>query len=108
MLDELAERVIPWGGLGALGVVAGSLFPDETRKLAKVLLRGAMRAGTVATALAAEAYEKSQDLVAEARAEEAESQRRSAPSELRVVKARPQRARQSTARARTRSTSGPA
>jgi len=89
MIDEILERAVPWGAFIALGALIGAAFPRETRATAKRVMLAGMRASDVARAFGAEAYEKGQDVFAEARLEyehlsmeaEREAQRRN----LRVV-----------------------
>lgn len=90
MIDEILERAVPWGAFIALGALIGAAFPRETRTTAKRVMLAGMRASDWARAFGAEAYEKGQDVFAEARLEyeqlateaEREAQRRS----LRVVR----------------------
>ena len=104
MIDKILERAVPWGAFIALGALIGAAFPGETRAAAKRVMLAGMRASDYARAFGAEAYEKGQDVFAEARLEyeqlaqeaERETQRR----QLRVVRS-PRR--RSTARRGTRS-----
>ena len=74
MLDELVERVFPGAGLLAIGVVIGTAFSKELRPVAKDAIKFGMVAGAAVQTAAAEAYEKGQDLIAEARHEHEQEQ----------------------------------
>jgi hypothetical protein len=95
MIGGILDRALPWGAFVALGALVGAAFPGETRAAAKRLVLASMRASDLAREFGAEAYEKSQDVVAEARLEyekaaqeaERDAQRRS----LRVVSSRRRR-----------------
>ena len=69
MIDEILERAVPWGAFIALGALIGAAFPRETRSTAKRVMLAGMRASDWARAFGAEAYEKGQDVFAEARLE---------------------------------------
>ncbi len=110
MLDDLLEVVLPWGTFAVLGALIGSAFPNETRKATKSVVRAALRASDWARVFGAEAYEKGQDIVAEARAEYDDAERESTRERFRVIEARPSRSRRSRtsapARRRTRADGG--
>jgi hypothetical protein len=110
LIDEIIERAVPWGAFIALGALIGAAFPRETRAAAKRVMLAGMRASDYARAFGAEAYEKGQDVFAEARLEyeqltheaEREAQRR----QLRVVRSPRRRAagRRATRSPRQRAT----
>lgn len=110
MLDELFEVALPWGTFAVLGALIGSAFPQETRKATKAVLRAGLRASDWAREFGAEAYEKGQDIVAEARAEHDSGERETPRERFRVIEARPSRARRRTnqapARPRSRTRGG--
>jgi hypothetical protein len=91
VIDEILERAVPWGAFIALGALIGAAFPGETRAAAKRVMLAGMRATDVARALTAEAYEKGQDVFAEARLEyeqlATEAEREEQRSNLKVVRA---------------------
>ncbi len=107
MIDEILERAVPWGAFIALGALIGAAFPRETRATAKRVMVAGMRASEWARAFGAEAYEKGQDVFAEARLEydelaresERESQRRNL-SVVRSSRRRPAARRTSRSRLR--------
>jgi len=95
MIDEIFERAVPWGIFIGLGALIGAAFPRETRKAARTAMVGGFRAAEWARTMGAEAYEKGQDVFAEARVEY-EQMRREAEREvergrLRVVPAQRRR-----------------
>jgi hypothetical protein len=100
VIDEILERAVPWGAFIALGALIGAAFPRETRSTAKRVMLAGMRASDWARTFGAEAYEKGQDVFAEARLEyeqaAQESERRSQRESLRVVS--PARRRSATRR----------
>lgn len=69
MIDEVLERAVPWGVFIGIGALIGAAFPRETRSAAKTLMLNGFRAADWARAFSAEAYEKGQDVFAEARLE---------------------------------------
>ena len=93
MLDDLLEVVLPWGTFAVIGALIGSAFPQETRKATKSVLRAALRASDWAREFGAEAYEKGQDIVAEARTEYDHANREATRERLRVVGSRTSRPR---------------
>lgn len=116
MIDDILEVALPWGIFAALGALVGSAFPRETRNATKAVVRTGLRIGDWAREVGAEAYEKGQDVIAEARAEyqhvAREAERDSARARLRVMDSTrgpaPRRRRSGTARrsARTRRAAG--
>lgn len=116
MIDDILEVALPWGVFAALGALIGSAFPRETRNATKAVVRTGLRVGDWAREFGAEAYEKGQDVIAEARAEyndiARENQRAASRSRLRVVDsgaaASTRRRRTGTSRrtARSRKTAG--
>ena len=109
MIDEIVEVAVPWGVFAALGALVGSAFPKETRELTKAVIRTGLKAGDWAREFGAEAYEKGQDVVAEARAEyrdqAREAERAAESKRLRVVDAPTPRRRRARVPAAT-STNG--
>lgn len=69
MIDSLLERAVPWGFFIGVGALIGAAFPRETRNAARTAMVAGMRAADWARAFSAEAYEKGQDVFAEARVE---------------------------------------
>ncbi len=69
MIDEIFERAVPWGFFIGVGALIGAAFPRETRSAARTVMVGGMRAAEWAREFGAEAYEKGQDVFAEARVE---------------------------------------
>ena len=69
MFEELAETVFPGGAFVAIGLTLGAAFGEQLRPLAKQVVKAGMAVADQVQAAAAEAYERSQDLVAEARQE---------------------------------------
>jgi hypothetical protein len=98
MIDEIVERAVPWGVFIGLGALIGAAFPRETRTAAKSVLVNGFRAAEWLGGVGAEAMEKGQDVVAEARLEYEqlvhEAQREADRTRLRVV--RPPRRRSSS------------
>lgn len=91
MIDEILERAVPWGVFIGLGALIGAAFPRETRSAAKTVMLKGFRAADWARAFSAEAYEKGQDVFAEARLEydqlRREAEREAERGRLRVVEA---------------------
>lgn len=89
MIDEILERAVPWGVFIGLGALIGAAFPRETRSAAKTVMMSGFRAADWARAFSAEAYEKGQDVFAEARVEyeqlRREAEREAERGRLRVV-----------------------
>ncbi len=70
MIDDLLELVLPGGFWLGLGVVVGAAFGEQLRPVAKVAIQQAWTLAERAQEVGAEAMEKAQDLVAEARYEQ--------------------------------------
>jgi len=109
MIDEIVDRAVPWGAFIAVGALIGAAFPRETRAAAKRVMLFGLRATDWARAVGAEAYEKGQDVFAEARLEyeqvSLEAERQAQRRNLRVVPST--RRRQALARSGARRTSRP-
>lgn len=69
MIDEVIERAFPWGVFISIGALIGAAFPNETRAAAKRVMLTGFRAADWVQVMGAEAMEKGQDVVAEARLE---------------------------------------
>ena len=69
MIDEVVERAVPWGIFIGLGALIGAAFPRETRHAAKSVMLTGFRAADWLSGVGAEAFEKGQDVFAEARLE---------------------------------------
>jgi hypothetical protein len=69
MIEELLEAIVPGGALVAIGVAVGAAFGKQLRPIAKQAVKAGMVVGDQVRVAAAEAAERAQDLVAEARAE---------------------------------------
>src|SRR5438105_2566015 len=99
MIDEIFERALPWGVFIGLGALIGAAFPTETRTTAKRVMLAGFRAADWAQGVGAEAFEKGQDVFAEARLEYEqvlhEAQREAERGRLRVVDAPRRRASRS-------------
>lgn len=76
MIDELLEAVIPGGLYIGVGVAIGAAFSERLRPVAKRAVKVGMTGAERMQELSAEALEKVQDLVAEARYEQVAEQRR--------------------------------
>lgn len=91
MIDEIVERAVPWGVFIGLGALIGAAFPRETRAAAKRAMLTGFRAADWLQGMGAEAFEKGQDVFAEARLEYEqrvhEAERESERRHLRVVPA---------------------
>lgn len=89
MIDEILERAVPWGVFIGIGAMIGAAFPRETRQAAKAVMLTGFRAADWARSFSAEAYEKGQDVFAEARVEyeqlRREAEREAERGRLRVV-----------------------
>ncbi|HET7338767.1 MAG TPA: hypothetical protein VFK22_04410 [Candidatus Dormibacteraeota bacterium] len=104
MIDEIVERAVPWGVFIAVGALVGAAFPQETRRAAKTVMLTGFRAADWVQGMGAEAFEKGQDVFAEARLEYEqtlhEAEREAGRKRLRVVQAprrrRPRRASETT------------
>ena len=109
MIDEIVEKAVPWGVFIGLGALIGAAFPAETRATAKRLMLTGFRAADWLQGMGAEAFEKGQDVVAEARLEYEQhvhdAQREAERGHLRVVPA-PAKPRRTSSRGgrRTRRT----
>lgn len=111
MIDEIIEKAVPWGIFIGLGALIGAAFPRETRAAAKRAMLTGFRAADWVQGMSAEAFEKGQDVVAEARLEYEqmvhEAQREAERGRLRVVPHPASRRRSSSRTARrTRRTAG--
>lgn len=97
VIDEILERAVPWGVFIGIGALIGAAFPRETRTAAKTAMLAGFRAADWLQGVGAEAYEKGQDVFAEARLEYEqlvhEAQREAERGRLRVVKTAPRRRR---------------
>jgi hypothetical protein len=69
MIDEIVERAFPWGVFITIGALVGAAFPQETRRAAKTVMLTGFRAADWLQGAGAEAFEKGQDVFAEARLE---------------------------------------
>lgn len=89
MIDEIVERAVPWGVFIGLGALIGAAFPRETRNAARAAMVTGFRAAEWARGVSAEAYEKGQDVFAEARVEyehlRREAEREAERGRLRVM-----------------------
>src|SRR5579864_4923344 len=102
MIDEIVERAFPWGVFIAVGALVGAAFPQETRRAAKTVMLTGFRTADWLQGMGAEAFEKGQDVFAEARLDYEqmvhEAEREAERGRLRVVRApRRRRARRATA-----------
>jgi hypothetical protein len=101
MIDEILERAIPWGVFIGLGALVGAAFPRETRAAAKTVMLTGFRAVDWLQSAGAEAFEKGQDVFAEARLEYEqrvrEAQREAERGRLHVVSPRRRASRPRTA-----------
>lgn len=70
MVEELIEAVVPGGVWVAMGVAIGAAFGERLRPVAKEAIKTGMTMAERLQEAGAEAYEKAQDLVAEARYEQ--------------------------------------
>lgn len=71
MFDDLIELVFPGTGWLVLGVALGTAFSEQLRPVAKEAIKIGLTVSERVQEAAAEAYERGQDLVAEARHERA-------------------------------------
>jgi hypothetical protein len=89
LIDEMLERAVPWGLFIGIGALVGAAFPRETRTVAKKVMLTGFRTADWLQGVGAEAFEKGQDAVAEARLEYEqllhEAQREAERRHLRVV-----------------------
>lgn len=90
MIDEVVEAVLPGGAWLTAGIAIGAAFGTALRPVAVRLLVAGLVATERLQEVGAEAYEKAQDLVAEARHERERG---------RQAETRPPAARRRTARA---------
>jgi Protein of unknown function (DUF5132) len=82
MVDELVETVVPGGAWLAVGVALGASLGGFIRPAAKTVIKAGMGVADRVQAVASEAVEQAQDLVAEARHErEQERAAQPAPAE---------------------------
>lgn len=106
VIDEIVEKVFPWGLFVGVGALIGAAFPRETRAVARRAMLGGMRAADWLQGMSAEAMEKGQDVFAEARLEYEqlvhESQREADRAKLHVVPAPRRRSSGARPRRRTR------
>lgn len=70
MVDEVIERFVPGGVFIVIGVAVGAAFGERLRPVAKEALKQGMTLAERGQEAAAEAFEKAQDLIAEARYEQ--------------------------------------
>src|SRR5215470_15080071 len=89
MLDEMIERILPGGLWLVAGLAIGVAFAEALRPVAVRVVKVGMDVADRAQEDGAEAYEKAQDLIAEARHERAQ---------VRVPPARPDGAGRPTVR----------
>lgn len=69
MFEDLLEVFVPGGAWLGAGLVLGAAFGKQLRPVAKGAIKYGLQVGDRMQAVAAEAYERGQDLVAEARQE---------------------------------------
>jgi hypothetical protein len=81
MVEEVLELAFPGGALLAAGVAVGAAFGRQLRPVAKEAIKLGLTAGALVQEAAAEAYERGQDLVAEARYEHAQEHNGGRPAE---------------------------
>lgn len=87
-MDELLELIFPGGALVGIGIAIGAAFSKQLRPVAKQALKAGMAVGDQVRVAAAEAAERAQDLMAEARSEhDAELQQRNGQAEPAGVRA---------------------
>jgi hypothetical protein len=70
MVEELVEVVFPGGAYLAIGVALGAAFGKQLRPVAKEVVKFGLTVADQVQEAAAEASERAQDLVAEARHEQ--------------------------------------
>jgi hypothetical protein len=70
MFDELVELVFPGGAFIALGVAVGAAFGKQLRPVAKEVVKFTLTVAEQVQGAAAEASERAQDLIAEAKHEQ--------------------------------------
>jgi hypothetical protein len=108
VIDEIVEKVFPWGLFIGVGALIGAAFPRETRAVTKRAMLTGMRAADWLQGMSAEAMEKGQDVFAEARLEYEqllhEAQREAERGRLHVVPAPRRRSPGARPRRRTRRT----
>jgi len=80
MVDEVIERVVPGGIFIVIGVAIGAAFGERLRPIAKEAIKHGMTFAERGQEAAAEAFEKAQDLVAEARYEQEQEVRSARPA----------------------------
>jgi hypothetical protein len=78
-VEELLEGIIPGGPWLAVGIVLGAALGGRLRPLAKGVLKTGLAVTDRLQGVAGEAVERTQDLVAEARAERAAAKPKPAP-----------------------------
>lgn len=67
MIDEIVETILPGGLWLAVGVAVGTAFGESLRPIAIRALKTGIEIADRVQAIGAEAYEKAEDLMAEAR-----------------------------------------
>jgi hypothetical protein len=70
MVEELVEVVFPGGAYLAIGIALGAAFGKQLRPVAKEVVKFGLTVADQVQEAAAEASERAQDLVAEARHEQ--------------------------------------
>ena len=101
MIDEVVETILPGGAWLAAGVAIGSAFGGALRPVAVRVMVAGLAAAERLQEVGAEAYERTQDLIAEARHEREQERRGEAAVEGQVeeAEAAPSAARRRPARA---------
>jgi hypothetical protein len=74
MIDELLEMILPGGAWLAAGIAIGAAFGTSLRPTAVRVMAAGLAAADRLQEAGAEAYEKAQDLMAEARHEREQRQ----------------------------------
>lgn len=69
MIDEIVERILPGGIWLAAGIAVGAAFGESLRPIAIRAVKVGIEIADRVQAAGAEAYEKAEDLIAEARHE---------------------------------------
>jgi hypothetical protein len=88
MVDEFVERVLPRGLWLAAGIAVGAAFSESLRPVLIRALKAGIEIADRAQAVGAEAYEKAEDLMAEARHERDRDRVRAAANGQRTAASR--------------------
>jgi hypothetical protein len=88
MIDELVEKIVPGGIWLAAGIAVGATFGESLRPIVIRAMKTGIEVADRLQAVGAEAYEKAEDMMAEARHERERDRVRAATNGSRTAASR--------------------